>query len=142
MFNNIIIGAGLSGAVIAERIAKQLKEKVLIIEKRNHIAGNCYDYKDENGILIQKYGTYIFHIDYKDVWNDLLKFTDWVYYQHKVLGFIDGEYVPITFNLNILYKFIPLRLAERLEKKLIDNFGYNKKVPILKLKKIEDKDLI
>jgi len=140
-FDYIIVGAGLSGLVFAERIATQLNEKVLIIEKRNHFAGNCYDYKDENGILIQKYGPHIFHTDYKEVWNYLSQFTDWVYYQHKVLGFIDGKYVPIPFNLNTLYELMPLRLSERLEKKLINNFGYNKKVPILELKKIEDKDL-
>jgi len=141
MLDNIIIGTGISGTVIAERIATQLNEKVLIIEKRNHIAGNCYDYKDENGILIQKYGPHIFHTDYKDVWNYLSQFTDWIYYQHKVLGFIDGKYVPIPFNLNTLYRLMPLKLAERLEEKLINNFGYNKKVPILEFKKIEDKDL-
>jgi len=141
MFDYIIIGAGLSGSVIAERIATQLHEKVLIIEKRNHFAGNCYDYKDENGILIQKYGPHIFHTDYKHVWDYVSRFTDWIYYQHKVLGFIDGKYVPIPFNLNTLYELMPLKLAERLEKKLINNFGYNKKVPILELKKIKDKDL-
>ena len=98
MLDNIIIGAGLSGVVIAERIATQLNKKVLIIEKGINIAGNCYDYEDENGILIQKYGPHIFHTDYKDVWNYISQFTDWVYYQHKVLGFIDGKYVPIPFN--------------------------------------------
>jgi len=137
----IVVGLGLSGAVIAERIANVLNEKVLIIEKRDHIGGNCYDYKDENGIMIQKYGPHIFHTNYKDVWGYLSQFTEWIYYQHKVLGFIDGKYVPIPFNLNTLYKLIPSKLAERLEKKLIDNFGYNKKVPILEFKKIEDKDL-
>jgi len=102
-FDFIVVGAGISGAVIAERIATQLNEKVLIIEKRNYIAGNCYDYEDKNGILIQKYGPHIFHTDYKDVWNYLSQFTDWFYYQHKVLGFVDGKYVPIPFNLNTLY---------------------------------------
>jgi len=141
MFDFIIIGAGLSGSVIAERIATQLNKRVLIIEKRNHIGGNCYDYKDENGIIIHKYGPHIFHTNYKGVWDYLSQFTDWIYYQHKVLGVIDGKFVPIPFNLNTLYKLIPLRVAEGLEKKLIDTFGYNNKVPILELKKIEDKDL-
>lgn len=140
-FDYIIVGAGFSGVVIAERITTKLNEKVLIIEKRDHIGGNCYDYEEENGILIHKYGPHIFHTNYKDVWNYLSQFTDWVYYQHKVLGFIDGKYVPIPFNLNTLYGLMPLKLAERLEKKLLDNFGYNKKIPILELKKIEDKDL-
>ncbi|MEJ5173391.1 MAG: NAD(P)-binding protein, partial [Hydrogenothermaceae bacterium] len=68
MFDYIIVGAGLAGSVIAERIANVLNKKVLIIEKRNHIGGNCYDYKDENNIIIHKYGPHLFHTDYKDVW--------------------------------------------------------------------------
>jgi len=140
-FDFIVIGAGISGVVIAERISTQLNKKVLIIEKRNHIGGNCYDYDEENGILIQEYGPHIFHTNYKEVWDYTSQFTDWVYYQHKVLGFIDGNFVPIPFNLNTLYGLMPLKLAERLETKLIDNFGYNKEIPILELKKVEDKDL-
>lgn len=141
MYNYIIIGAGITGIIIAERIANILNRKVLIIEKRKHIGGNCYDYRDNNGILIHKYGPHIFHTNYKFIWDYLLEFTEWIYYQHKVLGFIDGKFVPIPFNLNTLYKLIPVKLAEKLERKLIDNFGYNKKIPILELKKIEDKDL-
>lgn len=140
-YKYVVIGAGLSSAIIAERIAKVLNKKVLIIEKREHIGGNCYDYEDENGILIHKYGPHIFHTNYKNVWDYVSRFTDWIYYQHKVLGFIDGKYVPIPFNLNTLYELMPLKLAERFEKKLINKFGYNKKVPILELQKIGDKDL-
>ena len=140
-FDFIIVGAGISGAVIAERIAKVLNKKILIIEKRNHIGGNCYDYKNENRFIIHKYGPHIFHTDYKDVWDYVSQFTDWIYYQHKVLGFIDGKYVPIPFNLNTLNQLLPQSLAERIEKKLIDKFGYNKKVQILDLKKVKDKDL-
>jgi UDP-galactopyranose mutase len=75
------------------------------------------------------------------VWNYLSKFTDWIYYQHKVLGLIDGKYVSVPFNLNTLYTLISPKLAERLEEKLISEFGYNKKIPILELKKVKDKDL-
>jgi len=141
MMNKIlIIGSGITGITLAERFASK-GSKVLIIEKRNHIGGNCYDYKDENGIIVHKYGPHIFHTNYKEVWDYLSQFTDWIYYQHRVLGFIDGKFVPIPFNLNSLYKLIPLKLAERLEEKLINNFGYNKKIPILELRKTEDKDL-
>jgi len=61
MVKYLIIGTGLSGSVIAERIANVLKEKVLIVEKRNHIGGNCYDEKDKNNILVHKYVQHIFH---------------------------------------------------------------------------------
>lgn len=136
----LIIGAGITGITLAERFAS-LGNKVLLIEKRNHIGGNCYDYKDSNGILIQKYGPHIFHTDYQEVWDYLSKFSDWIYYHHRVLGFIDGKFVPIPFNLNSLYKLLSSRSAKRFEEKLVDKFGYNKKISILELIKTEDKDL-
>jgi len=94
MFNYLIIGSGFAGAVMAERIANVLNEKVLIIEKRNHIGGNCYDCKDENGIIVHKYGPHIFHTGYKDVFDYLSNYTDWHVYHHRVLAFIDGKKHP------------------------------------------------
>jgi len=136
----VIIGAGLTGITLAERFAS-LGKQVLIIEKRNHFGGNCYDFKDRNGILVHKYGSHIFHTDYKEPWDYLSKFTDWIYYQHRVLGFIDGKFVPVPFNLNTLYELFSTRVAGKLEDKLINKFGYGKKIPILVLKKTRDKDL-
>lgn len=141
MFDFIIVGAGFSGSVVAERIASVLNRKVLIVEKRNHVGGNCYDYFNENGILIHKYGPHIFHTNLKHVWDYISQFTEWYYYQHKVLGLIDGKKVCIPFNLNSLYDLFPLKLANLLEEKLVLNFGYGKKVSILKLRNVEDKDL-
>ncbi|MED3784512.1 UDP-galactopyranose mutase [Geobacillus stearothermophilus] len=141
MFDYVIIGTGFAGSVLAERIATQLNKKVLMIEKRNHIGGNAYDSYDSQGILIHNYGPHIFHTKVKKVWDYLSKFTDWYLYHHKVLGVIDGQKVPIPFNLNSINQLFPKNLAERLEKKLIENFGYNKKVPILKLREVEDTDL-
>ena len=137
MFNYLIVGSGFAGSVIAERIANVLNEKVLIIEKRNHIGGNCYDFKDENNILIHKYGPHLFHTDYKDVFDYLSNFTDWELYQHRVLAFIDGKNVPIPFNLNTLFEVFPQSLAQKLEQKLLAKYNYNAKVPILDLKKEE-----
>jgi len=128
----LIICSGITGITLAERFASR-RNRVLIIEKRNHIDGNCYDFKDENGIIVHKYGPHIFHTNYKEVWDYLSQFTDWTYYQHKVLGFIDGKFVPIPFNLNSLYELMPLKLAERLKNKLVNTFGYNKKILILEL---------
>jgi len=141
MFDYIIVGAGFAGSVIAERIATKLNKKVLIIEKRNHIGGNCYDEKDENNILIHKYGPHLFHTNNKKVFEYLSNFTDWQIYHHKVLAFIDGKKVPIPFNLNTLYMVFPETLAKRIEKKLISRFKYNTKVPILELKKEKDYEL-
>ena len=136
----LIVGAGITGITLAERFASYGKD-VLIVEKRNHIGGNCFDCKNDNGILIHKYGPHIFHTNHKEIWEYLSKFTGWIDYQHKVLGFIDGKYVPIPFNLNTLCELLPKKLSEKLERKLVNEFGCNKKVPILELKKRNDSDL-
>ena len=72
MTKNLIIGAGFSGAVLANLLANKLNEKVLIIDKKDHIAGNCYDYRDKNGIMIHKYGSHIFHTSNEKVWNFII----------------------------------------------------------------------
>ncbi len=90
MFDYLIVGAGFAGSVIAERISTQLNQKVLIVDKRNHIGGNAFDYFDENGILIHKYGPHIFHTNSKKVVDYLSQFTQWQPYFHKVLGVIEG----------------------------------------------------
>ena len=139
MFDVVIAGAGISGAVLAERFAQN--KKVLMIERRQHIGGNCYDEIDGNGILIHKYGPHLFHTDDAEIWAYLSKFTDWQLYQHKVLAMIDGQPAPIPFNLNTLYKVFPQNLAARLEVALLKNFEYGKKIPILELKNSNDADL-
>ncbi len=141
MFNYVVVGAGLSGAVIAERIANQLGKKVLVIEKRNHIGGNCYDFYDDFGILIHKYGPHIFHTNNKRVWDYLSQFTKWNLYYHKVLGVVDGKKVPIPFNLNSLNILFPESLANKLEYKLIKTFGFGTEISILNLKETTDSDL-
>ena len=141
IFDYIIVGAGFAGSVIAERIANILDKKVLIIEKRNHIGGNCYDEKDENNILVHRYGPHLFHTNDKEVFDYLSNFTEWEIYNHKVLAYIDGKKVPIPFNFNSLYEVFPNSLAKKFEEKLLKNFEYNSKVPILELKKSKDKDL-
>ena len=124
---------------MAERFASKGNE-VLIVEKRNHIGGNCYDFKNKDGILVQKYGPHIFHTNYKEVWDYLSKFTEWIPYQHKVLGYFDGKFAPIPFNLNTL-RILLLQKAEFFEKKLVQKFGFGAKVPILEFMKTKDKDL-
>ena len=84
MFDAVIIGAGFAGAVLAERLASQQNKKVLLVDKRQHVGGNCYDYKDDNGIIIHKYGPHLFHSNLRHVWDYLSQFTEWDIYQHKV----------------------------------------------------------
>ena len=141
MLEYIVIGAGFAGSVIAERIANVLYKKVLVIEKRSHIGGNCYDYKDENGITIHKYGPHLFHTDDKEVFDYLSDFTKWDIYHHHVLAFIDGQKIPLPFNLNSLYKVFPEILAQRIENKLLSRYPYNSKIPVLELRRENDEDL-
>lgn len=96
----LIVGCGLSGVVIAERIATCLNEKVIIIEKRDHIGGNCYDYIDEEtGILMNKYGAHIFHTNDKGVWDYINNFGEWSRWEHTVISKVDNKYVPMPVNI-------------------------------------------
>ena len=140
MFDVVIIGAGFAGSVLAERFASSGK-KILVIERRQHVAGNCYDEIDANGILIHKYGPHLFHTDDAQVWNYLSRFTPWHLYFHHVKAVVDGKPVPIPFNLNTLHEVFPKILANKLEAALLKNFDYGKKIPILELKKSADADL-
>jgi len=97
-YNIVIVGAGISGAVLAERYARKGK-KVLVLEKRGHIAGNCYDYLNEYGILVSKYGAHIFHTSFEDVWEYVNRFSEWFSYEHRVLAKVDGKLVPIPVNI-------------------------------------------
>ena len=138
---NIVVGAGFSGATMAHEIATELNEHVLVIDAKNHIGGNCYDYWDKNGICVHQYGTHIFHTNLKNVWDYISQFTKWYPYMHQVRGQIDGQEVPIPFNLNSIHQVFPKSIADTLEQKLIAKFGFNVKVPILELRKANDKDL-
>ena len=100
-YDYIIVGSGFAGTVLAERIANELNKKILIIEKRDHIGGNCFDYYNKYGVLIHKYGPHIFHTNYENVWEYLSKFTEWRNFQLKVKCNINGKEVPLPFNLNI-----------------------------------------
>lgn len=99
----LIIGAGISGAVLAERYAHNGK-KVVVIEKRDHIGGNCYDYYNEDGILVSKYGAHLFHTNYEDVEAYVKRFSDWTPYEHRVLSYVDGQLVPVPVNITTVNK--------------------------------------
>lgn len=111
LFDYLIVGAGFAGSVIAERLASQLNKKVLIIDKRPHIAGNAFDHYNEDGILVHKYGPHIFHTNSKDVFDYLSLFTAWRPYEHRVLASVDGQLVPMPINLDTINKLYGLNLT-------------------------------
>lgn len=134
MFDYLIVGAGFAGSVLAERLATQANKKVLIIDKRDHIAGNAYDYYNNDGILIHKYGPHIFHTNSKDVFEYLGQFTEWRPYEHRVLASVDGQLVPIPINLNTINQLYGLRLNSS----QVEEFFASKAEPVDRVKTSED----
>jgi UDP-galactopyranose mutase len=137
----LIVGAGLTGATLAERIATELGERVLVVERRDHIAGNAYDHLDEHGLLIHRYGPHIFHTNSERVWAYLNRFTAFRPYQHRVLAAIDGQLVPVPFNFRGIDAFFGGDAARRLKEKLVARYGRDARVPILKLREDSDGDI-
>lgn len=95
---NLVVGAGISGCTIARELAERLGEEVLVIDKRDHIGGNCYDYYDDAGILVPKYGPHFFHTNDSRVWEYVQGFSSWRPYEHRVLSLVDGRLVPVPVN--------------------------------------------
>ena len=97
-FDWLVVGAGFAGATVAERIARQRNERVLVIDRRSHVAGNAFDHLDEAGVLVHRYGPHIFHTNSDLVSGYLSSFTEWRPYEHRVRGWVDGRLVPIPIN--------------------------------------------
>ncbi|MEH2328481.1 UDP-galactopyranose mutase [Nostoc sp.] len=110
VFDYLVVGAGFSGSVIAERLATQSGKKVLVVDKRNHIGGNAYDHYDDHGVLVHKYGPHIFHTNSREVFEYLSRFTKWRSYEHRVLASVDGQQVPIPINLDTINKLYGMNL--------------------------------
>ncbi len=134
-FDVLAVGAGFAGAIVAERLASQCGQRVLVIDRRDHVAGNAYDHIDEHGVLIHKYGPHIFHTNSEKVVDYLSDFTDWRAYEHRVRARVDGRLLPIPINrttVNMLYG-LDLRTDEEVEA-----FYRERAEPIEMLKTSED----
>ena len=137
-YQAIVVGAGLSGAVMAERMASQLGWRVLVLEQRDHLAGNCFDELDGAGVLIHRYGPHLFHTDKPAVAEYLSQFTAWHDYQHRVLSRIDGQLVPLPFNLTSIERCFPSEKAQAMIAALVSRYGEGARVPILTLRQEAD----
>ncbi|MDL1870592.1 UDP-galactopyranose mutase [Deltaproteobacteria bacterium PRO3] len=119
LFDFLIVGAGFSGSVAAERLASR-GNKILLIDKREHIGGNAFDEYDSNGILIHKYGPHIFHTNSRRIFEYLSTFTTWRNYEHRVLAHVDGRLFPIPINLDTINGLYNLDLDEKALKEFFE----------------------
>ncbi|MCT8089477.1 UDP-galactopyranose mutase [Acinetobacter sp. C_4_1] len=110
--NILIVGAGFAGSVCARELA-EVGHQILVVDRRDHIAGNAYDVKDEHGILIHQYGPHIFHTNSKRIFNYLSKYTEWHYYEHRVRGVVNGKEYPFPINRDTLNQLYNLDLDEK-----------------------------
>ncbi len=110
-YDFLIVGAGFAGAVLAERLAVDGGYRVLVVDRRPHIAGNAYDVPDAAGVLIHQYGPHIFHTNSDQVLAYLSRFTDWRPYEHRVLAHWNGQLLPVPINRTTINKFFGLDLA-------------------------------
>lgn len=134
----LIVGAGFAGSVLAERIASVRNETVLLVDRRDHIAGNAYDTFDEHGVLVHQYGPHLFHTNSAEVWAYLSRFTDWLPYEHRTLAVVQDRLVPVPFNFESLRRLWPEGEARALQERLIASYGNGARVPILRMLEHDD----
>ena len=134
MYDWLVVGAGFAGSVIAERLASQRNEKVLIIDRRPHIGGNAFDRYNDDGLLIHQYGPHIFHTNSEAVFKHLSQFTEWRPYEHRVLADVDGMLLPIPINLDTVNRLYGLSLTSE----EMDDFLASRAEPVEQIVTSED----
>ncbi|MBF0471925.1 MAG: UDP-galactopyranose mutase, partial [Gammaproteobacteria bacterium] len=133
-YDAVVVGAGLSGAVMARQLAEEGGWRVLVVEGKSHIAGHCYDSATADGIYLHHYGPHIFHTDNRSVYTYLSRFCHWRPYRHRVLAEVDRRLIPLPFNLNSLEILYPRAEAERLVQRLLHHYGDGQRISILELR--------
>lgn len=139
-YDMIVVGSGFCGSIIA-RLAADMGKRVLILERRGHIAGNMYDEENEAGILIQKYGPHIFHTDEDWMYRFLTRFSEWYTFKTVSLVEIDGVCVPVPFGFRAIRLLYPAGGAEKLIEKLLRAFPGRESVSVLELMESPDADI-
>jgi UDP-galactopyranose mutase len=134
-YDTLVVGAGYAGSIMAERLASQLGQRVLVIDRRDHIAGNAYDYYDEHGVLVHKFGPHIFHTNSEKVVDYLSEFTGWRPYEHRVVAHVDGKLVPIPINRTTLNELYGLSMRSDQE---VERFLAERAEPVERVRTSED----
>lgn len=131
-FDILVVGCGLTGSVIARELAEQGK-KILIIERRDHIGGNMYDYVNENGVLVQQYGPHIFHTKKRELYNYICKYTEWQDYKLTCGAVINGKYTPTPFNFKTIDDFFDTEKASKIKDAINAEYPNQEFAPVLEL---------
>ena len=134
-YDALVVGAGFAGSILAERMASQLGHRVLVVDRRDHVGGNAFDYVDEHGILVHRYGPHIFHTNSEKVVEYLSSFTDWLPYEHRVVAEVDGRLVPIPINRTTINELYGLALETDAE---VEAFYAERAEPIDYIRNSED----
>ena len=132
-YNAIVVGCGISGAVVARYLAEQMNEKVLVIDRRSHIGGNMYDYKDEHGILVHQYGPHTFHTKKKELYDYMCKYADWEEYHLTCGAVINGKYTPTPFNFQTIDDFYEKDQASAIKQAIKEAYPDSEFATVLEL---------
>lgn len=131
-YDYIVAGAGLSGSVYAREMAEH-GYKVLVLERRNHIAGNLYDERDEEGFIVHRYGPHTFHTSDERVHEYVQRFAEWKDYTLRSEAMIDGISTPAPFNFKTIDQFYVPEKAEELKQALFAAYPSRKTVTVVEL---------
>jgi UDP-galactopyranose mutase len=134
-YDSLVVGAGYAGSIMAERLATELGRRVLVIDRRDHIAGNAFDYLDEHGVLVHRYGPHIFHTNSRKVVDYLSRFTEWRPYEHRVLARVDGQFLPMPINRTTVNRLYGLDLTTDEE---VERFLAQRAEPVEYIRTSED----
>ena len=129
----VVVGCGLSGAVTARHLAEKLNLRVLILERRDHIGGNMYDYVDANGILVHKYGPHTFHTSKKPLLDFMKRYARWQDYELTCGAILDGKYTPTPFNFQTIDDFFEREQAAAMKAAVRKAYPGMETVPVLEL---------
>lgn len=140
-YDLIVVGSGFTGAVVARLVAENTNKKILVIDKRANISGNMYDYTNQHGIRVQKYGIHVFHTNKKEVFDFLSRFTEWDDLEVTCLSKIKNRLINVPFNFSCIDSFWSKEGAKILKNKLKHNFVGMTRVSVFDLCKSKDKDI-
>lgn len=137
-YDAVVVGSGISGAVVAREMAQHLNYNVLILERRLHVGGNMYDYMNDAGILVHKYGPHTFHTTKKDLYDYICRYSDWEEYHLKCGAVINGKYTPTPFNFQTIDDFFELSKAAKIKAAIRKAYPDQEKATVLELLEHED----